>query len=102
MNFIPKDVRYRIAPYFLFDEARADEFPGKYDPEEHMPQAIVAKMHDDGAICVKTYFEPGFGLPGRFALTHQRDYAGSGNRRKREGNAGAAARQFAIRSSFWS
>ena len=62
MNFIPKSVRYRVAPYFLFDEARADEFPGKYDPEEHMPQAVVAKMHDDGAICVKTFFEPGFGL----------------------------------------
>ena len=62
MNFIPKPVRYRVAPYFLFDEVRADEFPGKYDPEEHMPQAVVAKMHDDGAICVKTFYESGFGL----------------------------------------
>ncbi len=62
MNFIPKPFRYRVAPYFLFDEARADEFPDKYVPAEHMPQAVVAKMHDDGAICVKTFFEPGFGL----------------------------------------
>ena len=61
MNFIPKPFRYSVAPYFLFDEARADEFPGKYVPAEHMPQAVVAKMHDHGAICVKTYFEPGFG-----------------------------------------
>ena len=61
MNFIPKPFRYDVAPYFLFDEARSDEFPDKYVPAEHMPQAVVAKMHDDGAICVKTFFEPGFG-----------------------------------------
>ena len=61
MNFIPKPVRYRIVPYFLFDEERADEFPAGFDPTEHTPEAVVEKMHADGAVCAKTTFESGFG-----------------------------------------
>ena len=61
MSFIPKPVRYRIMPYFLFDETRADEFPDGFVPADHMPEAVAEKMHGDGAICVKTVFERGFG-----------------------------------------
>ena len=61
MNFIPKPVRYRIMPYFLFDEARGDEFPAGFVPTEHTPEAVVERMHGDGAVCVKTTFEGGFG-----------------------------------------
>ena len=61
MSFIPKPFRYRIMPYFLFDETRADEFPYGFAPAEHMPVAVVEKMHADGAICVKAIFESGFG-----------------------------------------
>ena len=62
MGFIPKTVRYRIVPYFLFDETRADEFPDGFAPAEHMPEAIAAKIHGDDAICVKTVYERGFGV----------------------------------------
>lgn len=61
MNFIPKPFRYRMTPYFLFDEARADEFPAGFAPTEHTPEAVVERMHADGAVCVKTTFEDGFG-----------------------------------------
>lgn len=61
MNFIPKPFRYRITPYFLFDEARADEFPAGFVPTEHTPEAVVERMHGAGAVCVKTTFEGGFG-----------------------------------------
>ena len=61
MSFIPKPFRYRIMPYFLFDETRADEFPYGFAPAEHTPDAVVEKMHADSAICVKTTFERGFG-----------------------------------------
>ncbi len=60
MNFVPKPFRYRITPYFLFDEARADEFPAGFAPTEHTPEAVVKRMHGDGAVCVKTTFEGGF------------------------------------------
>ncbi|MCY4488124.1 MAG: amidohydrolase family protein [Deltaproteobacteria bacterium] len=61
MNFIPKPLRYRIMPYFLFDEARADAFPDGFEPAEHTPKGVVERMHGDGAVCVKTVFERGFG-----------------------------------------
>jgi hypothetical protein len=61
MHYLPKPFRYEIMPYFLNDPARADAFPPGIDPAEHSPEAVVARMHADGAICVKTHFEPGFG-----------------------------------------
>jgi hypothetical protein len=40
------------------DEANA---PPGVDPATHTPEAVVARMKADGAICVKTAYEPGFG-----------------------------------------
>lgn len=58
MNFIPKPFRYQITPYFLLD---GEYVPTGIDPSKHTPQAVVAKMKADGAICVKTHYESGFG-----------------------------------------
>jgi hypothetical protein len=35
--------------------------PDGIDPAVHTPQAVVSRMKADGAICVKTFFERGFG-----------------------------------------
>lgn len=61
-NYLPKESRYTAMPYW-FVEART---PGSVLPpgaiaSEHTPQAVVARMKADGAICVKTFFERGFG-----------------------------------------
>ncbi|HEX4449273.1 MAG TPA: amidohydrolase family protein [Kofleriaceae bacterium] len=48
---IPPDLRDTFMPY-RFDETGS----GKRTPE-----AVVKRMHGDGAICVKTFFERGFG-----------------------------------------
>jgi len=61
MSWMPKPARYEIMPYFLYDSSRADEFPTGFVPQDHSPDAIVRKMRADGAICVKTHFERGFG-----------------------------------------
>ena len=61
MSFMPKPARYKIMPYFLFDESRADEFPGGFDRSQHSPSAVVDQIHADGGICVKTHYERGFG-----------------------------------------
>ena len=61
MSFMPKPARYRIMPYFLYDDSRADEFPQGVDPARHTPRAVVDRIHADGGICVKTHFERGFG-----------------------------------------
>jgi CubicO group peptidase (beta-lactamase class C family)/imidazolonepropionase-like amidohydrolase len=58
MNFLPKPFRYQITPYFLLD---GEYVPKGIDPKLHTPQAVVAKMSAEGAICVKTHYESGFG-----------------------------------------
>jgi len=64
MSYLPRPLRYQIMPYFLFDPARADAFPAGFDPAAHSPEAVTARMQSDGAICVKTHYEPGFGGAG--------------------------------------
>ena len=61
MSFMPKPARYKMMPYFLFDDSRAAEFPDGYDPSNHSPSAVVNRIRDDGGICVKTHYEKGFG-----------------------------------------
>jgi imidazolonepropionase-like amidohydrolase len=61
MNFPPKPIRYRLARYFLIEPGDESVLPDGIDPSEHTPAAAVARMKRDGAICVKTYFEHGFG-----------------------------------------
>lgn len=58
MSFVPKPIRYKITPYFLLDGGEA---PDGINPENHTPQAVVKRIKEDGAICVKTHYESGFG-----------------------------------------
>jgi len=71
MSFMPKPARYRMMPYFLYDESRAEDFPEGIDPRRHTPEAVVQRIHSDGGICVKTHFERGFGGRGNLPVpTH--------------------------------
>lgn len=47
--------------YFLFLPDQAGDLPPGTAPADHTPEAVVARMHEDGAICVKAYMESGFG-----------------------------------------
>lgn len=60
-QFMPKNIRYKAAPNFLYDGVRADDFPKGVDPADHSPEAVVERIHNEGAICVKTHYESGFG-----------------------------------------
>jgi imidazolonepropionase-like amidohydrolase len=59
MNYAPKPQRYQDWPYMLIENG--GQVPAGIDPALHTPQAVVSKMKADGAICVKTLFERGFG-----------------------------------------
>lgn len=59
MNYAPKPQRYQDWPYMLIEPGR--QAPDGIDPAMHTPQAVVTRMKADGAICVKTFFERGFG-----------------------------------------
>jgi Amidohydrolase family len=59
MNYTPQPQRDRAWPYMLIEPGA--QAPDGTDPAMHTPQAVVSRMKADGAICVKTFFERGFG-----------------------------------------
>jgi imidazolonepropionase-like amidohydrolase len=59
MNYSPKPQRYQWWPYMLIEPGA--QAPDGIDPAMHTPQSVVSRMKADGAICVKTFFERGFG-----------------------------------------
>ena len=61
MSFAPPAVRFKHFPNFIYDTRQADNIPPEYKPEDHTPAADVARVKSAGGICVKTYFERGFG-----------------------------------------
>ena len=61
MSFAPSPLRFQLFPNFLYDPAQSASIPAQYKPQDHTPAAAVANDKGDAAICVKTYFERGFG-----------------------------------------
>lgn len=58
-RFIPAPLRYRIAPNFIMEDGQTP--PEGIDPADHTPQAVAARIKGGGAICIKTFYEDGFG-----------------------------------------
>lgn len=65
MRFIPKPLRYQITPYFLMD---GGPVPEGIDASQHTPQSVITRMKSEGAICVKTHYESGFGGRGNWPV----------------------------------
>jgi imidazolonepropionase-like amidohydrolase len=61
MSFAPPEVRFQLFPNWLLDPQHTSHLPAGYDPKQHTPAAAVAEVKRSGGICVKTYFERGFG-----------------------------------------
>ena len=61
MSFAPPATRFQVFPNFIYDPKQASSIPSEYKPQDHAPAAAVAKVKNSGGICIKTYFERGFG-----------------------------------------
>ncbi|MFZ0731458.1 MAG: amidohydrolase family protein [Candidatus Sulfotelmatobacter sp.] len=61
MSYAPSEMRFKLFPNFIYDPKQAASIPPEYKPEEHTPAADVARVKSSGGICVKTFFERGFG-----------------------------------------
>ena len=61
MSFAPPETRFQLFPNFIYDSNQASNIPAQYKPQDHTPAAAVAAIKRSGGICVKTYFERGFG-----------------------------------------
>ena len=60
MNFAPPGERFEPFPNFVYDTKHPEAIPSKYKPEDHTPEADVARVSKSGAVCVKTFIEHGF------------------------------------------
>lgn len=63
LAWLPEDQRYgpEASRYMLYDERQADVIPKTVKPKEHSPEAVVKRIKADGAVCVKVFYETGFG-----------------------------------------
>lgn len=61
MSFLPPAARFGFYPNFLYDARQASEIPSTFRPEDHSAAADVDRAAAGGAICIKSYFETGFG-----------------------------------------
>ncbi len=57
----PKDAEAAKRMNLVYDKALAKDWPANLDPKEFTPELAVERAAADGAICVKTFVEPGFG-----------------------------------------
>ena len=61
MSFAPPATRFKLFPNFIYDPKQAPSIPSEYKLQDHTPAAAIAAVKNSGGICVKTYFERGFG-----------------------------------------
>jgi imidazolonepropionase-like amidohydrolase len=54
---------WRQYPYMLVQPGEESKVPKGIDPATRRPEAVVARMKADGALCLKAFAEDGFGPP---------------------------------------
>lgn len=61
MAYLPPAVRFMQYPNFLYDPRQAASIPPQFAAADHSPSAAVARVARAGGVCVKAFYEPGFG-----------------------------------------
>jgi imidazolonepropionase-like amidohydrolase len=61
MVYMPPAIRFTRYPNFLYDARQAASIPSEFTAADHSPSAAVARVSRAGGVCVKAYYEPGFG-----------------------------------------
>ena len=61
MNWAPKPQRYEGYPYMIVQRGDESTAPAGIAAAAHTPEAVVSRMKVDGALCVKSFYERGFG-----------------------------------------
>jgi imidazolonepropionase-like amidohydrolase len=58
---VTKQNQSALNAYMIVQSGEEPRAPAGIDPPSHTPEAVVTRMKADGAICVKTFYERGFG-----------------------------------------
>lgn len=61
--WLEKDAQFKVAAskYMLFDPAQPNVYPSGFRRDAHTPDAVVTLAKNDGARCIKVFYETGFG-----------------------------------------
>src|SRR5262245_23495605 len=60
-SFAPAEYRFALFPNTLYDPVHPEAFPAQEDRKTHSPQAAVERIRNGGGVCVKTFYERGYG-----------------------------------------
>jgi imidazolonepropionase-like amidohydrolase len=61
IQFVTEPNKRALNEYMIVQSGEEVGAPEGIDPATHTPEAVVTRMKADGAICVKTFYERGFG-----------------------------------------
>ena len=61
IQFVTEQNRRPLNEYMIVQSGEEVRAPEGIDPPAHTPEAVITRMKADGAICVKTFYERGFG-----------------------------------------
>jgi len=61
IEFVSERDRRSLMAYMIVQRGEEAKAPPGIDPATHTPEAVVARMKHDGALCLKTFYERGFG-----------------------------------------
>lgn len=61
IELVAQPIRRSLNDYMIVQSGEEPRAPAGIDPAAHTPEAVVTRMKADGAICVKTFYERGFG-----------------------------------------
>lgn len=56
MNYLPENIRFNV----LYEPNQKIQLPNSINPAQHTPSAIIKRIVNSHAICVKIFYEPGF------------------------------------------
>ncbi len=74
-SFVPPELRYQMFTNFIYDPAQKDRIPSRFKPEDYTPAKGVARVKAEGAICLKTHYERGFGKDHNLPVMSPATYA---------------------------
>jgi imidazolonepropionase-like amidohydrolase len=81
----PKDSAGADALNLVYEPDRSGDWPKNVDPNDYSPVRAVARAQAAGAICLKTFIEPGFGGAAHWPVPQPRTLAALRDEAKRHG-----------------
>ena len=58
---MPENIARKLYPYYVLESGVADDVDTNNQPRQRSPEALVARIAQSGASCIKLYFEDGYG-----------------------------------------